>query len=88
MAMDINKTANDFLKTPAGAKLADKKDELNKLIETPEAQKVKSMLSGDEATVMTALENGDMAVLQKTLSNILKTEEGSKLAEQILKMMN
>jgi len=88
MAIDFNKTANDFLNTAAGAKLSGKKDEINKLIDSPEGQKVKNMLSGDEANVMAAIENGNMAVLQKTLSNILKTEEGSKLAEQILKMMN
>lgn len=88
MALDFNKLSNDFLNTPAGAKLAGKKEELGKLINSPEGRKVKEMLSGDENNVMTAIENGDTAVLQKTLSNILKTEEGSRLAEQLLKMMN
>jgi hypothetical protein len=87
MAIDINKATNDFLNTPAGAKLSGKKEELGKLIDSPEGQKVKDLLSGEEANVMAALENGDMAVLKKTLSNILKTEEGSRLAEQLLKMM-
>ena len=88
MAIDFNKVSNDFLNTPAGSMLSGKKEEIGKLIDTPEAQKVKELLSGDEANVMAALENGDMAVLKKTLSNILKTEEGSRLAEQLLKMMN
>jgi phage baseplate assembly protein W len=88
MAIDFNKAAGDLLNTPAGAKLTGKQEELNKLIDSPEAQKVKDMLSGDEANVKAAIENGDMAVLKKTLSNILKTEEGSRLAEQLLKMMN
>lgn len=88
MAIDFNKVSGDFLNTPAGAKFASKKEELGKLIDSPEGQKVKDMLSGDEANVMAAIENGDMAVLKKTLSNILKTEEGSRLAEQLLKMLN
>ena len=88
MAIDFNKVSSDFLNTPAGAMLSGKKDEIGKLIESPEGQKVKDMLSGDEANVLAAIENGDMAVLKKTLSNILSTEEGSRLAEQLLKMMN
>lgn len=88
MAIDLNKMSDDFLKTPAGTKLAEKKEELGTLINSPEGRKVKDMLSGNEQNVMAAIENGDMAVLQKTLSNILKTEEGSRLAEQLLKMMN
>lgn len=88
MAMDFNKAADDFLKTDAGSKLSGKKEEIGKLIDSPEGQTVRNMLSGDEATIMSAMENGDMDVLKKTLSGILKTEEGSRLAEQLLKMMN
>jgi hypothetical protein len=87
MALDLNKMSDDFLKTPVGAKLAGKKDELGRLIASPVGQKVKEMLSGDEKNVMAAIENGDTAALQKTLSGILKTEEGSRLAEQLLKLM-
>lgn len=87
MAMDMNKTANDFLKSPAGAILSGKKDELEQLVNSPEGQNVKNMLSGNEENIMAAIERGDMNVLKNTLSNILKTEEGSKLAEQVLKMM-
>jgi hypothetical protein len=88
MAMDLNKMSNDFLNTPAGAKLSEKKDELGKLVNSSDGQKVKDLLSGSENNVMAAIENGDMDVLKKTLSTILKTEEGSRLAEQLLKMMN
>ncbi len=88
MAIDFNKMSGDLMNTPAGAKLAEKKEELGRLIDSPEGRKVKDLLSGDEKNVMAAIENGDTAALQKTLSNILKTEEGSRLAEQLLKMMN
>ena len=88
MAMDLNKAASDILNTPAGAKLSGKQEELGKLISSPEGRKVQEMLSGDEQNVMSALENGDMAVLKKTLSNILQTEEGARLAAQLRQMMN
>ncbi|NLA87521.1 MAG: hypothetical protein GX847_09660 [Clostridiales bacterium] len=88
MAIDFNKIPGDLMNTPAGAKLSEKKEELGKLIDSPEGRKVKDLLSGDEKNVMAAIENGDTAALQKTLSSILKTEEGSRLAEQLLKMMN
>jgi hypothetical protein len=88
MATDFNKTANDFLNSPAGAKLSGKKGELDKLINSPAGQNVKNMISQDEAALMTALENGDMAVLKKALTNILNTEDGSKIAEQVIKLMN
>ncbi|SHH92370.1 hypothetical protein SAMN02745823_01453 [Sporobacter termitidis DSM 10068] len=87
MAIDFNKAANDFMNTPAGAKLSGKQNELNKLIDSTDGQKVKNMLSGKEASVIAAIENGDTNVLKNTLSNILKTEEGSRLAEQLLNMM-
>jgi hypothetical protein len=87
MAIDFGKAASDFMATSAGSKLAGKQDELGQLINSTDGQKVKNMLSGNEANVMAAIENGDMAVLKNTLSNILKTEEGSRLAEQLMKMM-
>ena len=88
MALDFNKAANDFINTPAGAKLSGKQEEISKLIDSPEGQKIKSMLSGNEENVMAAIENGDMAVLRKTLTTILKTDEGARLAEQLRQMMS
>ncbi len=88
MAMDFNKAANDFLNTDAGSKLSGKKEEIGKLIDSPDGRTVKNLLSGEEGSIMTALENGDTDALKKTLSNILKTEEGSRLAEQLKNMMN
>jgi hypothetical protein len=37
------------------------------------------MLSGNEADVVAAIENGDLAVLQKTLSQILKPRKDPAL---------
>ncbi len=88
MAIDLKKMSDDFLNTPAGVKLSENIEELGKLGNSSDGQKVKEMLSGNESAVMAAIENGNVEVLKKTLSNILKTEEGSRLAEQLLKMMN
>lgn len=85
--MDLNKAARDLLNTPAGSKLSGKQEEIGKLISSPEGRKVQELLSGEEQNVMSAIENGDMAVLKKTLSGILKTEEGARLAEQLRQMM-
>lgn len=87
MALDLNRAANDFFSSPEGAKLSEKKDDLNKLMNSPEGQNVKNMLTINEAGLVTALEKGDTAVLKKALSDILKTEDGARIAEQILNMM-
>lgn len=88
MAADFDKVANNFFNSSAGAKLSGKENELQKLANSPEGQKVKKMISGDEDALLAALQNGDTEVLRKALANILKTEDGSKIAEQVIKLMN
>ncbi|MEL4105675.1 hypothetical protein IZU99_04970 [Oscillospiraceae bacterium CM] len=87
MGFDYGKATNDFLNTAAGARFSGKKEELEKLIDSPEGKSVQNLLSGSEGDLMNALNNGDTATLKNALSTILKTEEGVHLAEQILKMM-
>lgn len=87
MAQDINNTVQNFLKTPTGAKLSDKQTELNQLLESPDGQTVKKILSGEEGAVMAAIESGDISTLKAKLSEILKTEEGARLAAQLSQMM-
>lgn len=87
MATEFNKNANNMLNSPAGAKLAEKKDELYRLVNSPAGQNVKNLLQKDEASIMAAVQNGDLNVLKKTLSKILSTEDGFKIAEQIRNMM-
>ena len=87
MEMDLSKTAGELLKTPTGAKLAEKKEDIEKLMHSQEGQNVKNMLSGDEETLKAAIADGDMETLQKKLAQILKTEDGAKLAAQIQNLM-
>ncbi len=88
MAADFNKAASDFLNTPSGKKIAGKKDDLEKLIGSPEGQNVRNMMRGSEQKLVNAIENNDTETLRKALSDILKTEDGSKIAEQLIKLMN
>jgi len=85
MANDFKKIADELLKTPAGSKL--KKDEVHKILDSSDGQKVKQMLESGDTDLLGAVRNGDMDTLKNTLSGILKTEEGARLAGQIMKMM-
>lgn len=84
--MDFDKAANNFLNSPAGASLSGKKEELSKLIDSADGQKIKSMLDGDN-NVLTAVQQGDLDALKKTMASILKTEEGARIVNQIMDMM-
>ena len=85
MANDFKKIADELLKTPAGSKL--KKDEVNKLLDSSDGQKVKQMLERGDADLLGAVRKGDMDTLKTALAGILKTQEGARLADQIMKMM-
>ncbi len=85
--MDLGKTAADLLNTPAGAKLSGKKEDIEKLMNSQEGQNVRNMLCRDEAGLQAALADGDMDTLKKALADVLKTEDGAKLAEQIQNLM-
>ena len=87
MDSDLSKMAEQLLKTPDGAKLTEKKDDIEKLINSQEGQNVKNMLCGEESSLKKALSNGDMETLKQTLSEVLKTEDGAKLAAQIQNLM-
>ena len=87
MSSDLNKAAKDFLHSPAGEKLAGKQDELVQLISTPDAQKVKKMMSGKGGALKSAFENGDMDTVKDALQELLKTEEGARLAENLRNMI-
>lgn len=85
MSNDFKKVADEFLKSSAGSKL--KKDDFKKIMGSDDGQKVKKMLEGGETDLMGAVRSGDMDTLKTTLESVLKTEEGARLAEKIMKMM-
>ena len=87
MDMDMGKMANDLLNTPTGTKLNEKKEDIEKLINSQEGQNVKNMLSVDEAGLKAAFARGDMDTLKNALAEVLKTEDGAKLAAQIQNLL-
>jgi len=87
MSTDFKKVADDFINSPAGSKLSGRKDELMGLIDSDDGQKVKKMIEGGGVDIMDAVQNGDMKTLKNALSGILSTEEGARIASQVMKMM-
>ncbi|NLM83764.1 MAG: hypothetical protein GX189_03540 [Clostridiales bacterium] len=87
MDKNFEKMAQELLNSPAASKLSGKKSELEKLMRSPEGKTIQNMLSGQEQHIMQAVSRGDMDVIKSTVSKILQTQEGAKLAEQIMKMM-
>ena len=87
MKNNHNNFSSDLLNTPQCKKIMDKKNDIEKLANSSDGQKVREILNGS-GDLMSAAKNGDMATLQNTLKNILNTEEGTRLAKKISDMMN
>ena len=60
--------------------------DIRRLAQSADGRKVRELL-GDEKTVARALENGDAETLKKLMSKVLSTEEGSRLAQQLMGLM-
>ena len=71
----------EFLASDAGKKFAGRKNELNKLASGADGQQVRRMLEGRDLS--SALEKGDTETLKNALSDIMKTEAGSRLIGQL-----
>jgi len=87
MSNDLGNAAKAFLQSPAGEKLGGKRDEFTRLLATPDAQKVQKMMSGKTESLKSAFKNGDMETVTSALDELLKTEEGARLVENLRNMM-
>ena len=74
MILDISKLASN-------EKIRGKEQELKKLADSKDGEKIKQMVDGD--ALQKALDEGDTAALQSTISNVLKTDEGARLLSQL-----
>ena len=74
MILDISKLASND-------KIRGKEQELKKLADSKDGEKIKQMVDGE--ALQKALDEGDTAALQSTISNVLKTEEGARLLSQL-----
>ena len=59
--------------------------ELKKLAESCDSVRLSCMLDVDEAE--RAARNGDVAAMQNIVKNVMQTEEGKRLADSIMKLM-
>lgn len=62
-----------------------KTEDIKRLAESSDGQKLSRMI--DPQAIETAAKNGDGAALHSILSQVLGTEEGRRLAENVRKMM-
>jgi|GEM_PF-579744 len=86
MDNNLENIAFGMLKSMAGEKLSEKMPEINKLVESKDAQSLKQKL-GDGSEVLKAVQNGDSQALQCLLSSVLQTEEGARIAKAISDML-
>jgi len=84
---NIEQMASQFLGADSADKLAGKEGDINQLLNSSDGRKIKSMVSRDAGALKKAVADGDTEKLQSTLSSILSTEEGARLAKQLKDMM-
>ncbi len=86
MAQDLERMAEGLLDRDKAEALNRNAKDIRKLAESPEGKKVRELL-GDEKQVARALETGDAAELKKLMTKVLSTEEGTRLAQQLMGLM-
>ena len=87
MSKKIDHIPEGLLNSDAGRKLSAKKSELEQLANSADGQKLRQMLDGREQSLKSAMDTGDTAALKSALQEILKTDEGARLAGQLSKLM-
>lgn len=74
----------DYSNILQNEKIRGKESELKKLADSRDAEKIKGMV--DASKLQKALDEGDTAALQSTISSVLQTEEGARLLSQLEQM--
>lgn len=87
MPNGFQNTANKFLNTKDAQRLAQKKEEIEKLANSSDGQKIKEMLNASGQNLQGAIEKGDINTLRSAVSDILKTDAGARLYKQLSDMM-
>ena len=78
MKQDFESMGKQLMADPRAKQLMD-------LAESPEGKKISAML--DQQELERAAKSGDTAALKNILSQVLRTGEGQRLAEQLSKAM-
>ena len=86
MAQELENMAASLLDGERGEALRQNAKDIQRLAESKDGKKVRAML-GDEKQVAKALEQGNTEELKKLMSKVLSSEEGSRLAKQLMGLM-
>ncbi len=84
---DIKNAANAFLSSQGGDKLKGKLGEVEKLAESADGKAVEAILQQNGDALTRALENGDTKAMQSALNDILNTQSGRNIIDQLSKLM-
>ncbi len=87
MANDFQNAAEKIFGEKDAARISGKKNELEKLVNSSDGQKVKELLDKSGGNLQKAMESGDVETLRGTVSDILKTDAGARLYKQLNEMM-
>lgn len=86
MSEKLDETARRILESQQGANIMKKKKEIANLAASQDGAAVKSMFEQNSG-IKDALGRGDVDALKDAVSNILKTDEGARLAKKLSEMM-
>lgn len=86
MSTDFEKLASEFMKSKDSSKIMSKADEIKKIATSNDGQKVMKMM-GNTDKLKAAMEKGDTDTLQNVIKNVLSTEEGARLAQQLSELL-
>ena len=86
MAQELERGAEALLDGEQAEALKRNAKDIQKLAQSPDGKKVRALL-GDEKAVAAALEQGDTDTLKALMAKVLSTEEGSRLAQQLMGLM-
>ena len=86
MAQELESMAASLLDGERAEALRHNAKDIRKLAQSRDGEKVRALL-GDEEQVAKALEQGNTEELKKLMSKVLSSEEGSRLAKQLMELM-
>lgn len=82
---DFKEQAEKLMHSPSGKKLSEKKDDIEKLAASPDAQEVQRLMESS-GNMDDALKRGDTEALRTAIQNAMKTEAGQRLARSLSDM--
>ena len=85
MSTDFEKLANDLM-GGGNSMLKGKANEIKKLANSGDGQKVRKMI-GNTDNLKKVVEQGDAETLQRVIKDVMSTEEGARLAQQLSELL-